>query len=114
MQPVSSSTSFAVCNTASAEHVPVAVAAKHPTTTTSRTGLFANMNVRRHEHDSGMDMDMDMGGMDMGSSSVAGVPSLDYLMQYYWAVVGTFIGIATLANAANIFICRQRSVPALE
>ncbi|GME24126.1 FAD-binding 8 [Neofusicoccum parvum] len=66
------------------------------------------MNVRRHEHDSGMDMDMDMGGMDMGSSSVAGVPSLDYLMQYYWAVVGTFIGIATLANAANIFICRQR------
>ncbi|KKY15291.1 putative ferric reductase like transmembrane component family protein [Diplodia seriata] len=57
-------------------------------------------------------MDMDMGGMDMGGtdmgSSVPGVPSLDFLMQYYWAVVGTFIGIATLANVTNTLICRQR------
>ncbi|KAL1639514.1 ferric-chelate reductase Frp1 [Diplodia intermedia] len=57
-------------------------------------------------------MDMDMGGMDMGGtdmgSSVPGVPSLDFLMQYYWAVVGTFIGIATLSNVANSLICRQR------
>lgn len=55
-------------------------------------------------------MDMDMGGMDMGSS-VAGVPSLDLLMQYYWAVVGSFIGIAALVHVANVLICRQRSVP---
>ncbi|KAF4537499.1 FAD-binding domain-containing protein [Lasiodiplodia theobromae] len=54
-----------------------------------------------------MDMDMDMGGMDMGSS-VPGVPSLDFLMQYYWAVVGSFIGIAALVNFGNILICRQR------
>ncbi|KAH7064986.1 metalloreductase [Macrophomina phaseolina] len=62
------------------------------------------MKVRRHDHDG---MDMDMGGMDMGSS-VAGVPSLDLLMQYYWAVVGSFIGIAALVHVANVLICRQR------
>ncbi|OJD35297.1 metalloreductase [Diplodia corticola] len=54
-----------------------------------------------------MDMDMDMGGMDMGSS-VPGVPSLDFLMQYYWAVVGAFVGTATLVNLGNSLICRQR------
>lgn len=74
------------------------------------------MKVRRHDHDS-MDMDgMDMsgmGGVDTGST-VPGAPSLDYLMQYYWAVVGTFIGVATLVNVANMLICRQRSVPMLE
>lgn len=56
---------------------------------------------------------MDMGGMDMGSS-VPGVPSLDFLMQYYWAVVGSFIGVAALVNFGNILICRQRSVPVLD
>lgn len=85
---------------------------RQASSTPSPAGLasFAEMKVRRHDHDS-MDMSgTDMGGMDMGSS-VAGVPSLDLLMQYYWAVVGSFVGIAALVNVANILICRQRSVP---
>lgn len=49
--------------------------------------------------------DMGAGGsMDMGS----GVPSLFYLQQMYWAVVGAAIGAFTLVNAYSWFLCWQR------
>ncbi|KAF2083307.1 hypothetical protein K490DRAFT_19076, partial [Saccharata proteae CBS 121410] len=46
-------------------------------------------------------------GMSMGS---AGGPSLSYLQQMYWAVVGAFVGAATLVNFANYCLYRQRQV----
>ncbi|KAI9657464.1 MAG: hypothetical protein M1821_003146 [Bathelium mastoideum] len=55
-----------------------------------------------------MDMEgmdgMDMSGMEMGP----GVPSLPYMQQMYWALVGTVIGIATVFNALNWVNYRQR------
>ncbi|KAL8693869.1 MAG: hypothetical protein Q9218_001378 [Villophora microphyllina] len=51
-----------------------------------------------------MDMGHGMGGMAMGD----GVPSLFYLQKMYWAVVGTAIGCATLANLYNKCLYRQR------
>lgn len=54
-----------------------------------------------------MDMDgMDMSGMDMG----AGIPSLPYMQQMYWAVVGTAIGIATVFNVLNWINYRSRYI----
>lgn len=47
---------------------------------------------------------MDMSGMDMGS----GIPSLPYLQQMYWAVVGTVIGIATVFNFLDYVNYRLR------
>jgi hypothetical protein len=44
-----------------------------------------------------------MGGMSMG-----GLPPLANFPQYYWAVVGTVIAIATLVNVYNHLLCRQR------
>jgi hypothetical protein len=58
---------------------------------------------RRHEHSGGMHMDMTMGG-----SSSGGLPKLRAFPTFYWAVVGTAIGIATLVNVANYVIYRQR------
>ncbi|KAI9711009.1 MAG: hypothetical protein M1820_002447 [Bogoriella megaspora] len=55
-----------------------------------------------------MDMSMgdmgDMSGMDMGD----GMPSYPQMQQYYWAVVGTAVGIATLFNVLNWLNYRQR------
>jgi predicted ferric reductase len=48
-----------------------------------------------------MDMSM-MGGM------AAGVPSLFYMQQIFWAFVGTTIGVATAANTLNRIICYRR------
>lgn len=53
---------------------------------------------------SNMDMGGGMGGMSMGD----GVPNLFYLQKMYWAVVGTAIGCATLANLYNKCLYRQR------
>ena len=56
------------------------------------------------------DMDMGgMGGMGMGGT-MGGGPSLFYFQQMFWAVVGTAIGVATLVNLFNQFLCWQRSV----
>jgi hypothetical protein len=52
---------------------------------------------------------MDMSGMDMGSMSTAvGIPTFFQFQQYYWAVVGTVIAIATVANVLNRFLAQQR------
>lgn len=58
---------------------------------------------RRHDHGGGMDMDMTMGGSTMG-----GLPKLLDFPSFYWAVVGTAIGIATLVNVSNYIIYRHR------
>ncbi|KAF2499439.1 hypothetical protein BU16DRAFT_271123 [Lophium mytilinum] len=50
-----------------------------------------------------MDMDMTMGSMSMG-----GLPKLLDFPSFYWAVVGTAIGIATFVNFFNYIIYRQR------
>ncbi|KAL8770585.1 MAG: hypothetical protein Q9194_005129 [Teloschistes cf. exilis] len=55
-----------------------------------------------------MDMGHGMGGMSMGD----GVPNLFYLQKMYWAVVGTAIGCATLANLYNKCLYRQRMLAA--
>ena len=50
-----------------------------------------------------------MGNMPMGSTSAGnGIPSLFTFQRMYWAVVGTAISIATLVNALNYVIFRQR------
>lgn len=54
---------------------------------------------RRHDG-----MDHSMGDMDMGD----GIPSLFHLQQMYWAVVGTAIGAAALANILNKIVAAQR------
>ncbi|KAJ5092507.1 hypothetical protein NUU61_007377 [Penicillium alfredii] len=51
-----------------------------------------------------MSMGMPMGAMSMG----AGVPSLFYLQKMYWAVVGSAIGAATLANVLNHAVAQHR------
>ncbi|GAM37696.1 hypothetical protein TCE0_024f07820 [Talaromyces pinophilus] len=52
---------------------------------------------------------MDMSGMNMGGMSTgAGIPTFFQFQQYYWAVVGTVIAIATVANMFNIFLSKQR------
>ena len=45
-----------------------------------------------------------------GDGDGDGVPSLFYLQRMYWAVVGTAIGIATLANVFNKIVADQRLV----
>ena len=52
----------------------------------------------RHVHSSS-------GGM---TAMAAGVPSLFYMQQMFWAFVGTAIGVATIANVLNMIIFRQR------
>ncbi|PGH04191.1 hypothetical protein AJ79_07169 [Helicocarpus griseus UAMH5409] len=54
--------------------------------------------------DHSMHSGMGMGSMDMGD----GAPSFFYMQQMYWAVVGTAIGIATIANILNKIIAVQR------
>lgn len=49
-------------------------------------------------------MNMDMGGMSIGN----GIPSLFTFQRMYWAVVGTAIGIATVANLLNRFLSQHR------
>jgi len=44
----------------------------------------------------------------MGSMSMGGLPPLAYFPQYYWAVVGTVVAIATLINVYNHLLYRQR------
>ncbi|KAF4987615.1 hypothetical protein F66182_16743, partial [Fusarium sp. NRRL 66182] len=52
---------------------------------------------------------MDMSSMDMGGMSTgAGIPTFFQFQQYYWAVVGTVIAIATVANVFNRFLAKQR------
>jgi hypothetical protein len=46
----------------------------------------------------------------MGSMSMGGLPPLAYFPQYYWAVIGTVIAIATLVNVYNHLLYRQRCV----
>ncbi|KAL1960492.1 hypothetical protein VTO42DRAFT_7791 [Malbranchea cinnamomea] len=54
-------------------------------------------------------MDRRHNGMDHGSMHTGnGVPSLFYLQQMYWAVVGAAIGVATLANILNKIVAAQR------
>lgn len=54
---------------------------------------------------------MEMSGMSMGGMSMGdGVPSLFYMQQMYWAVVGTAIATATAVNIYNKALCRQRLV----
>lgn len=48
-----------------------------------------------------------MGGMSMGGAALL----IDY-PKFYWAVVGSAIGIATLVNVYNYALYRQRCVPA--
>ncbi|KAF2741115.1 hypothetical protein EJ04DRAFT_481486 [Polyplosphaeria fusca] len=50
---------------------------------------------------------MDM-GMAMGSMSMGGMPPLMAFPQFYWAVVGSAIGVATLVNIYNHVLYRQR------
>ena len=50
---------------------------------------------------------MDM-GMAMGSMSMGGLPPLIDFPKMYWAVVGSAVGIATLANVFNHVLYRQR------
>ncbi|CRG88862.1 hypothetical protein PISL3812_05897 [Talaromyces islandicus] len=51
----------------------------------------------------------DMSGMDMGSmSSGNGMPSLFEFQRYYWAVVGTVIGVGVVANVLSRFLASQR------
>lgn len=50
-----------------------------------------------------------MSGMDMGSmSSGNGIPSLFEFQKYYWAVVGTVIGVGFVVNLLNRFLASQR------
>ncbi|KAF9738231.1 hypothetical protein PMIN02_002952 [Paraphaeosphaeria minitans] len=49
-----------------------------------------------------------MSGMAMGSMSMGGMPPLIAFPKYYWAVVGTVIGIATVVNIFNKILYRQR------
>jgi hypothetical protein len=51
---------------------------------------------------------MDMSGMAMGAMSMGGMAPLIEFPKYYWAVVGTAIGIATLVNMFNIALYRHR------
>ncbi|KAF2116930.1 hypothetical protein BDV96DRAFT_631182 [Lophiotrema nucula] len=51
---------------------------------------------------------MDMDGMSMGGMSMGGLPPLIQFSKYYWAVVGTAIGFATLINIYNNVLYRQR------
>ncbi|KAL8839643.1 MAG: hypothetical protein Q9170_001649 [Blastenia crenularia] len=53
---------------------------------------------------SSMDMGHGMGGMSMGN----GAPSVFDLQKMYWAVIGTAIACATLANLYNKLLYRQR------
>ncbi|OKL62212.1 hypothetical protein UA08_02883 [Talaromyces atroroseus] len=52
---------------------------------------------------------MDMSEMDMGSMSTGvGIPTFFQFQKYYWAVVGTVIAIATVANVLNRLLAQQR------
>lgn len=44
----------------------------------------------------------------MGSMSMGGMPALIEFPKFYWAVVGTAIGVATLVNIYNHVLYRQR------
>ena len=59
-----------------------------------------------------MDMSsMSMGGGDggMGNMSMGnGVPSLFYLQQMFWAVIGAATACATVVNIYNKLLWRQR------
>ena len=51
----------------------------------------------------------DMSGMDMGSTASGnGIPSLSEFQKYYWAIVGTVIGVGAVANLLNRFLASQR------
>jgi hypothetical protein len=54
---------------------------------------------------------MSMGGGDgnMGNTSMGnGVPSLFYLQQMFWVIVGAAIACATVVNVYNKMLLRQR------
>lgn len=53
---------------------------------------------------------MSHAGMAMGGMSMGGMPALNYFPKMYWAVVGSFIGVATVVNIFNHVLYRQRSV----
>ncbi|KAF2017461.1 ferric-chelate reductase [Aaosphaeria arxii CBS 175.79] len=44
----------------------------------------------------------------MGGMSMDGLPTLFEFPHYYWAVVGSVVGVATLANIYNHVLCNQR------
>lgn len=53
----------------------------------------------------------DMSSMDMGSMSGGnGIPSMSQFQQYYWAAVGTAIGVGVFVNMLNRFLASQRCV----
>lgn len=54
-----------------------------------------------HDHSG---MDMSMGSMSIGN----GIPPLIEFPKIYLGIVGGVVGIAAIANLANIIICRQR------
>lgn len=53
---------------------------------------------------------MDMSSMSMGSMSMGGNAPLIEYPKYYWAVVGSAIGLATLVNIFNHLLYRHRYV----
>jgi hypothetical protein len=46
--------------------------------------------------------------MAMGSMSMGGMAPLIEFPKYYWAVVGTAIGLATVVNIFNTVLYRHR------
>jgi hypothetical protein len=56
-------------------------------------------------------MDMSILSMSMMGGMAAGVPSLLYIQQIFWAFVGTAIGVTALANILNKVIYHRRITP---
>jgi hypothetical protein len=53
-------------------------------------------------------LDMSMLSMSMMGGMAAGLPSLLYAQQIFWAFVGTAIGVAALANILNKVVYHRR------
>ena len=54
-------------------------------------------------------MDMSMEGMNMGDMPMGdGIPSLASFQKNYWTIVGTAIGVGTVANILSYALYRQR------
>ncbi len=73
----------------------------NPSQSFGRSGASVEMDV------SGMSMgggDGSMGNMSVGND----VPSLFYLQQMFWAVIGAAIASATVVNIYNKLLWRQR------
>lgn len=51
---------------------------------------------------------MSMAGMSMGAGAGAAVPTLFQMQGYFWAFIGSTIGIFVLVNVINKIICYKR------